>query len=317
MDVSKTILHGLALGICAGLANSPAHASCGSAFCSINTAWDVQGVAAQPGTSLDLRYEFIKQDQLRAGSGKTSVDAGEATEIRSINRNLVASLDYATASGWGVTASLPLVARSHDHVINDTQEAEAWNFTELGDMRVVGHYRFPVAAFQASSYGIDFGAKLPTGRTDIANADNSVAERALQPGSGSTDLIVGGFYRRTLADSASGWFAQGTWQHAVATYDGFEPGDQVALNTGMHHAISSALSVMLQLNMVHKEHDAGANAEPELSGGSVVSLSPGVSYAVTPNSRLYGFVQKPVYQYVRGTQLTADWTAVVGLNHIF
>lgn len=317
MHTSKTILHGLALGICAGLANSPAHASCGSAFCSINTAWDVQGVAAPPGASLDLRYEFIKQDQLRAGSGRTFVDTGEATEIRSINRNLVAGLDYSTASGWGVAASLPLVARSHDHVVNDTGEAEAWNFTELGDMRVVGRYQFPVAAFQTSSYGINFGAKLPTGRTNIANADNAVAERALQPGSGSTDLIVGGFYRRTLAGSASGWFAQGTWQHAVATDDGFEPGDQVSLNAGMHHAISSAFSVMLQLNMVHKEHDAGANAEPELSGGSFVSLSPGVSYAVTPNSRLYGFVQKPVYQYVRGTQLTADWTAVVGLNHIF
>jgi hypothetical protein len=317
MQVSKTMLHGLALGMCAGLATSPAQASCGSAFCSINTAWDAQGIAAQPGTSLDLRYEFIKQDQLRAGSSKTSVDTGEATEIRTINRNLVASLDYAAASGWGVTASLPLVARSHEHVVNDTQEAEAWNFTELGDMRVVGRYQFPVAAFQASSYGISFGAKLPTGRTDVANADNTVAERALQPGSGSTDLIVGGFYRHALAASATGWFAQGTWQHAVASHDGFEPGDQVALNAGMHHALSSALSVMLQLNMVHKEHDAGVNAEPELSGGSFVSLSPGVSYAVTPNSRLYGFVQTPVYQHVRGTQLTADWTAVLGFNHIF
>jgi len=28
----------------------------------------------------------------------------------------------------------------------------------------------------------------------------------------------------------------------------------------------------------------------------------------------YGFVQLPLYQYVNGTQLTADWSVVAGLS---
>jgi hypothetical protein len=30
--------------------------------------------------------------------------------------------------------------------------------------------------------------------------------------------------------------------------------------------------------------------------------------------QLYGFVQLPLYQYVNGTQLTADWSAVAGVG---
>ncbi len=43
-------------------------------------------------------------------------------------------------------------------------------------------------------------------------------------------------------------------------------------------------------------------------------LSPGASWALTPRISVYGFVQKPIYQYVNGVQLTADWSAVAGIG---
>jgi hypothetical protein len=45
-----------------------------------------------------------------------------------------------------------------------------------------------------------------------------------------------------------------------------------------------------------------------------VFLSPDASYALTTYVQLYGFVQLPLYQYVNGTQLTADWSAVAGIG---
>lgn len=50
-----------------------AQASCGAAFCSVNTTFDVQGAWTEPGARLDLRYESINQNQPRSGSAKVGV----------------------------------------------------------------------------------------------------------------------------------------------------------------------------------------------------------------------------------------------------
>ena len=69
-----------------------ASASCGSAFCTINTSWDAHGAWLEPGARLDLRYESIRQDQPR--SGKTDVGVGQVPrhhdEVLTVNRNLLA-----------------------------------------------------------------------------------------------------------------------------------------------------------------------------------------------------------------------------------
>ena len=52
-----------------------AAASCGSAFCTINTDWDTQAPWQDDATRLDLRAEYIRQDQLRAGTDKAAAAA--------------------------------------------------------------------------------------------------------------------------------------------------------------------------------------------------------------------------------------------------
>ena len=79
-----------------------AGASCGTAFCMVNTNWNVQGVWTEPGLRLDLRFEYIDQDQPRSGSERVGV--GEIRqhhdEIRTINRNWLATLDYTFNEAW-------------------------------------------------------------------------------------------------------------------------------------------------------------------------------------------------------------------------
>jgi hypothetical protein len=38
---------------------------------------------------------------------------------------------------------------------------------------------------------------------------------------------------------------------------------------------------------------------------------------LTKTTQIYGFVQLPLYQRVNGVQLTADWSAVVGVSARF
>ncbi len=310
----------LAAAACQLAISTPAYASCGAAFCSVNSDWGTHGTAYVPGVRVGLRYEYIRQDQLRAGSSKTSAQGLPDThdEISTYNRNMLASLDYVADAGWGLAIQLPLLNRAHSHIHNDPAngpETETWHFTDMGDISLISRYQLPSRAFQTASGGIKLGIKLPIGRIDQANAENQRAERSLQPGSGSADLIAGTDYHGQFPGSATNWFIQGLWQHAVTTRDNYRPGDHLAFDMGVSYYVSQRLSLMLQLNTLIKNRDSGANAESESSGGKSVNLSPGLGYAVSKKAQVYGFIQKPVYQYVNGVQLTSDWSAVVGIGY--
>ncbi|MHB1173999.1 MAG: hypothetical protein ACYCZJ_02600 [Sulfuriferula sp.] len=295
-----------------------ANASCGAAFCTLNSDWGIQGTWEHSGTRLDLRYEWVRQDQLRAGTAKVPAAGIAEThdEVKTFNRNTIVTLDHSLGPDWGLTLRVPVVARKHEHIYNDPingAQPETWKFSALGDMQLLGMYRLDPGYTSPASAGLRFGVKLPTGSIAQRNADGEPAERSLQPGSGSTDLVAGAFYGAPGAPGGN-WFSQIQWQHAVAIRDNYRPGDTVSLDSGYAHALTASLQGLLQLNLHWKDHDRGSNAEPADSGGEYAHISPGLAFAVSKDMRLYGFVQIPVYQSVNGTQLTADWTAAAGVN---
>ena len=305
-------------------AMAEAAASCGSAFCMINTNWNAQGQWTEPGARFDLRFEYIDQDQLRAGNKKAGIGefARDHDEIRTINRNWFGTFDYTFSNDWGVSATLPVVSRFHHHLQNEedgSQTPETWSFTEIGDARVLGRRQWHTENADKQRmdfFGLNFGLKLPTGRTDVANSEGELAERTLQPGTGTSDLLVGGYFSRVLG-SGSSWFADLLVQTPLNSHDNFKPGTRSSVDLGYRKNVDDKLGLMLQLNFLHKARDSGSDAEPEDSGGKFLFLSPGVSYMLTQSLQAYGFVQLPLYQYVNGVQLTADWAVAAGLSWRF
>jgi len=149
------------------------------------------------------------------------------------------------------------------------------------DMRLLGLYSFDNEKDPFINYGLTFGLKLPTGDYRVRNADGTAAERSLQPGSGSTDLILGGFYAAPGITADSSWWIQGLVQQAMQTKDGFRPGTQHQLNFGYRHPLTESVQGLLQVNTLIKARDSGTNAEPELSGSKTIFLSPGLSCSIT------------------------------------
>jgi hypothetical protein len=100
------------------------HASCGAAFCMVNTNWNVQGAWTEPGARLDLRYEYINLDQPRSGSDKVAIGQlpRDHNEFKTVNRNWIANLDYAFSQNWGVGVSAPVGDRDHQHFDNGAAE---------------------------------------------------------------------------------------------------------------------------------------------------------------------------------------------------
>ena len=326
-------LHLRLTAICLGLLSvSVAYASCGSTACSVNTNWDEHS-PGKPGLSIDLRYSSARLDQLRSGSNKVAAEdptdpaiAGEEVEnLYTDNRLLTATVDYTLDDSNGFSVQLPYVMRTHKHTIADPVQptVETFDARALGDIRIVGRYR--IAAGDSGGIGIKAGLKLATGRKDVANDQGVVpGEVSLQPGNGSTDLIVGAFWQHGARGDAMSYFAQAMLQASIRHMESFKPGNQTNLDAGLRYALGSSTSALLQLNYQDNARDSGLAAPADASGvpgtstgGRFLYLSPGVSFAVVPGTNLYGLVQVPLYQYVNGEQLTASKSFTVGINHRF
>ncbi len=307
------------------LYSSGASASCGAAFCTINTSWDVQGAWQEPGARVDLRYEYIRQDQPMTGSDK--IDVGELPrhhdEVETTSQNLVASIDYTINQDWGIAATLPIIHRAHEHIHHHqgSPHVETWNFTRVGDVRVLARRR--LATFEDAARpsigtaGLNFGLKLPTGRTRVANDEGLLAERSLQPGTGTTDFLIGGYYSHALPLAGLSWFVQGLLQLPLGFHDGYRPGKQLTLDTGIRYALDERASVMLQANFLARSRDRGELAERDDSGGRALFVGPGVSYALTERLQAYAFLQVPLYQYVNGVQLGTRYAVALGVSSRF
>lgn len=326
----KTIRHPLhaagwtALVFCLGAVAPVAHASCGASFCTLMTDRYAQGHAdIHPGWSADLRLEFIDQKQLR--SGTSNIDASEVTGEEAIerhtrNRNLVTTLSYGFDSQWSVSLRIPVVDRDHVHDLLDEQtglpgEQEQWRFTRLGDVQLMARRQFApgdgpdsVAAFG--------GLKLPTGETHVTNGQGLRAERSLQPGSGTTDFVLG-VAGRHVVDVANAVIGQIGVTEAMNSDHGFKPGRRLELSAGWSHAYSHSLGAVLQVNLRRRWRDSGSQAEPDNSGSVSVDLSPGITWGVGGGSTLYAYVPVPVYQKVNGIQLVPKAAFVIGVTADF
>jgi len=300
-----------------------AQAACGSSYCSLLNDRFALGTWDHVGWSADVRLEYVPQTRLKSGShtiDASQVSDEDAVERHTRNTNLVTTLERSFDMNWSLALRVPVVHRDHlhdpiDETTGDLRLSERWRFTRLGDVQVLARWQDARQAPDAS-WAVTGGLKLPTGRHDVANADGVRAERALQPGSGTTDAVLGVAWRRMtgLADALN---LQATVTQALNSREDFKPGTRSELAAGWSHAYSPALSAVLQLNLVHKARDRGAQAEPENSGATTLSISPGVSMAIASNTLLYAFVQLPLYQRVHGIQLVPRTSAAIGTTVSF
>ena len=277
-----------------GLLNCAAvQASCGSTFCTINSNLNEHGLS-QPGWNTDLRYSYSQADILRSGSKKIAADTtgDEVENLQTSNKLITASADYTHDDHWGLTLQIPYVIRDHEHNVGSPAGTlvghERFHASALGDAKVVGRYRQSLAEESHSQVGVKFGLKLPTGKKDFEwEAGGIPSEVTLQPGNGSTDVILGIFWHQATPGSDWDWFAQGSLQDSIKSSATFTPGNQINLDGGTSYAFNNKLSGLLQLNIQWNNKDTGTAAPltpsgEVSSGGRSIALTPGLGYALLP-----------------------------------
>ncbi|HXX81050.1 MAG TPA: hypothetical protein VEI46_05845, partial [Thermodesulfovibrionales bacterium] len=239
-------------------------------------------------------------------------------------------IDYVITHEWGVNVQVPFIDRSHETLGTNSNGIVAGpgggqyesHTDSFGDIKVVGRYQ---GFTPQHNVGILFGLKLPTGTytatgtsTDPTAPGSVPIDRGLQPGTGTTDVIVGAFYNDILSENF-GYFATALFQAALYAQDHYMPGNGVNLNAGLRYLSFPVSGVVpqVQLNFRFVERDSGSNADTINTGGTLLYISPGVTVPVTHQFLVYGFVQLPIYQNLNGVQLAPRYTTSVGVHYIF
>ena len=308
---------------CASAMASQVALACSSCGCSLNTDWSAQGFGGQePGLRMDLRFDYIDQKDLRSGTksvNRGALDIPNDNEIqqRTKNNNYTLYIDYVANADWGVTVMVPWFDRYHTTIAPGDTDISTSHTNSLADMRVIGRY----SGFTPDhSWGVQFGLKLPTG--DIHNTfidgpqDGQPLDRGLQPGTGTTDLLVGLFKYGALNRDWD-YFMQGMVQQPLGYKEDFKPGTGLNLSFGLQYVSFESFTPMLQINARIEGKDSGAQADIPNSGASLWYLSPGVTFHVSHKAHIYAFVQLPIYQRVNGFQLEPNYTASLGMHYAF
>jgi hypothetical protein len=303
--------------------------ACASCGCTLN-ADAAMGFSANTGWRLSLEYDYIDQSQLRSGTRSVSgVPGGGELEHDTINRYLTAGVDYAPNADWNLNLFVPYIARSHSTYGEFDSTAplpplSASHSSSLGDVRVIGAYQ---GILPTHNLGIQLGVKLPTGhygdavKFDGGPLAGEPLDASLQPGTGSTDLIVGAYYYRAVSENFDA-FAQAQFQSAVRHHmdqpgNDYLPGNSTTVSFGVRYEHDPRRVPQLQLNLLHKARDQGALADVGSTAGNIAYLSPGITLQALAKLQLFAFAQLPVYKNLYGYQLFPRWTGSVGVSYAF
>jgi Putative MetA-pathway of phenol degradation len=300
-----------------------AHASCGAAFCTTTNDWLSLTQGVQPGWTVWGQLEYLNQNQLHQGSDKISPDQippdESHQEIKTINRNALLGAEYGFTQNWAAILILPYSNREHTHIHDPGGEAalETWQFDNLGDVRLKIRYQPSDHHANDLSWTLNAGLKLPTGKFDVQNSEGETAERSVQPGTGTTDLLLGGGIAYFPLSTPLNLFANLQLQSALNDRDGYRPGWRAGLQAGGQYPLTDRLDLLLQANLQYSARDSGVNAEPDQTGRTQLAIVPGLSYSWPNGLMIYSNLELPVYQDVNGIQLTYDYAVSLGMSFAF
>lgn len=328
-----------------------AHA-CATCGCSLSTD-AATGYSATPGWRISLDYTFLPQNQLRSGRSAVSGSvpasinaAGGSQEVenQTINRYWNLGINYSPSAKWNFSAIVPFVDRSHSTYGNATPDQltpdnlSGVTSKGLGDIKLIASYQ---GFLPTHNLGVQLGVKLPTGKYGGQNvltgaavgrspvffssgpnsANGQALDSSLQPGTGSTDLIVGAYYYQPISQNFDA-FINGQFQSAVienlrGTGEDYRPGNLATVSVGLRYEANPKIVPQLQINVTRKSADQGALADTANTAGTVVYLSPGLTVNVVKNLNVYAFVQKALFSRLSGYQLFPRWSGTVGANYAF
>lgn len=258
--------------------------------------------------------DFDYQDQDHNWSGTSQAPAANNTDKEIETHFVTLGVQYLFNPSWGVQAEVPYDFRKFKTDIGGGTIVTK-NWSQLGDIRLKGIY---TGFLPDLSAGLTFGLKLPTGSYSYAP---DVVDRDTQIGTGSTDFLLGGFFRHNI-DKYQQWdcFAQFELDVPALIQAGYRPGTELDTAAGVDYKGLSVgrlhISPVAQMIFSERTGDIGPSAHSDQTGYQRIMLSPGVEFHIHP-VKLYADAEFPVYQNFTGNQVAASVLFKVSLSYMF
>ena len=277
------------------------------------------------GGVLFAEYDYMDQNMNWSG-GKPAPAANNGD--KDIQTDFTTyGFQYMFNRSWGAQVELPYDFRHY--TANFGGGSTSWS--TIGDVRLEGIY---TGFFPDMSAGVTLGLKLPTGND---NHDlPSLLDRDTELGTGSTDILLGGFYRHTISSITPGlyWFAQMQLDVPMLTQGGYRPGVELDTSLGLYYSSFSLGKVKItpvaQLIPTYRSKDTGPWAsggvnDPGInpkdptevdSGYHRLLLSPGLEVDIPP-VMIYADAEFDDLQWSKGNQLVAPILFKVVVSYSF
>jgi hypothetical protein len=207
--------------------------------------------------------------------------------------------------------------------------AMAGDASGLGDVVLLGRYTFlkTEAPDATDVLAAVFGVKFSTGRTDARTSDGmNYLDSHLQPGTGSTDYLLGLSYSHALQRFSLSANLLGT----ITTEGKFGATKHQFGNTlnydvtGKYRVVPEAFTptkpqvfAALGVNgeVRNREKEDGVTV-PD-SGGNTIYLSPGLQVVFAPHWVVDLSYQHAIYHNLYGTQLGETYKVITGVTYLF
>ncbi len=270
-----------------------------------------------PGGMLFEEFDYMDQNMNWHHTSPAPAEDNGDKDIRTEFTTL--GLQYMFNRKWGAEVELPYDFR---HYAATSGGSTSWS--SFGDLKLQGIY---TGFKEDMSAGLTFGLKLPTGND--SHDMNTILDRDTELGTGSTDILLGGFYRHSFGSVAPDliWFAQLELDVPVLIQGGYRPGVELDTSIGAYYQGLSLgklkITPIAQVIPSERTSDTGSWASGGVndpgevaSGYQRVLLSPGIEFDVHPVT-IYADVEFDVFQNSRGNQLVAPELFKIVVSYMF
>ena len=255
---------------------------CGCVRVPVDNLLDRPAAATSPFT-VDVRYDYVDQN-------RRNNDAH--AHFLALHRNVTTTLET-NLGGQVWSLAIPRVDRTittnstAPGAVNTSQDTNG-----LGDVALSTRFKW-------SDYTVIAGVKLPTGEDDLTL---NVSRRYLQPGTGSTDLMLA-VRREYSADADHPWFFWQVGAQGAVAYDAhFRPGSTLTGTLGARYDWTDSLKFSLQTTAIRQFRDkntmnaAGftAYAEDLESAAFSTHIAAGLTYQLGAKTSAYLFYSTPL-----------------------
>lgn len=228
---------------------------------------------------------------------------------------------YGLKYNWTLGASLPFVQRELEETVDGARRKQV--SSGVGDLTLFTFYKFYQRdKFQYSEQAAIFGAlKLPTGRVNDRDSQGKLLAPKLQPGTGSTDFILGPIFTHRVSLRFA-WHGNLFYRINTEGTQDFRFGNKLIHNLAAEYRfiIRPETSLILELNGAYtgkSEKDGNRRAG---TGGYLLFLTPGIQGTVPYTERVLSWefaAQIPVVENLRGDQLSPGIRFIFGLRSLF